>query len=273
MKQWIKVTLGPATAADATTGETPADQQDCAVVIDVLRATTVMTTAGAAGCGEMFTCETTDQAQRLAATLEHPLLCGERHCRPIDGFDLGNSPAEYTAERVAGRQLILTTTNGTRAIALASGARRMLVASFLNLRATLRAVERETHLHLVCAGTNGAISYEDVLLAGAIVDHRCRGTAGTDRNNTDKINTDSDAIELDDCARIARDAWRYRFATSDTESTALARALAQSQGGRNLIAAGFADDIQRCARVNHVHGLVERVGSAPTCFRYRATNS
>ena len=149
------------------------------VVLDILRATSSMITALANGAEQILPVATIEEA--LAAKAEHPeaLLCGERHGRRITAeqakgtdFDLGNSPREYTAELVAGKTLISTTTNGTRALRACANAEQTLVASFLNLQATidqLRLVKPE-RLVLVCSGTFEEAAMEDTLAAGAMAD-------------------------------------------------------------------------------------------------------
>ena len=149
------------------------------VVLDILRATSSMITALANGAEQILPVATIKEA--LAAKAEHPeaLLCGERHGRRITAeqakgtdFNLGNSPREYTAELVAGKTLISTTTNGTRALRACSGAREIWVGSFLNLQATidqLRLVKPE-RLVLVCSGTFEEAAMEDTLAAGAMAD-------------------------------------------------------------------------------------------------------
>jgi 2-phosphosulfolactate phosphatase len=149
------------------------------VVFDILRATSSMVTALDNGAERIRPVATIEEA--LAAKAEHPeaLLCGERHGRRITAeqakgtdFDLGNSPREYTANLVAGKTLITTTTNGTRALRACSGAREILVGSFLNLQATidqLRVVKSE-RLVLVCSGTLEEAAMEDTLAAGAMAD-------------------------------------------------------------------------------------------------------
>jgi len=249
----------------------------CAVVIDVLRATTVMTTAGDHGATSMTTCGEIEAARELAsrsagdASGGRPLLCGERHCRRIDGFDLGNSPAEYSRDVVGGRPLVLPTTNGTRAIRAARHARRLLVASFLNLSATATAISDQRHIQLVCAGTNGQVSLEDVLLAGALVETL---TAG----NPDRGCNDS--------AHLARAAWRQWVCPEpDAVQRAsgravpldrgdgrwqrrLAAALRQSLGGRNLLAVGFESDVDRCSRIDGIDGIVQRDAGTESTFRF-----
>jgi 2-phosphosulfolactate phosphatase len=149
------------------------------VVLDILRATSSMITALANGAEQILPVATIEEA--LAAKAEHPeaLLCGERDGLRITAaqtggteFDLGNSPREYTAEMVAGKTLITTTTNGTRALRACLGAKEVLVGSFLNLQATidqLRLVKPE-RLVLVCSGTFEEAAMEDTLAAGAMAD-------------------------------------------------------------------------------------------------------
>lgn len=98
------------------------------------------------------------------------LTAGERHAHRIDGFDLGNSPLEFTRERVQGRVICATTTNGTRALLAAAGASRIFVAGLVNLSATVEAIRvtDASVVHLICAGTDGHESLEDTACADAI---------------------------------------------------------------------------------------------------------
>ncbi|HEX5521730.1 MAG TPA: 2-phosphosulfolactate phosphatase, partial [Longimicrobiaceae bacterium] len=108
------------------------------VVIDVLRAGTTIVEALAAGARAIYPAASTEEAIRIATNLgrSEVVLCGERKCLPIEGFDLGNSPREFTPERVSGKTLVMTTTNGTRAILASLEAERVYVAAFANLGAT-----------------------------------------------------------------------------------------------------------------------------------------
>lgn len=223
-----------------------ADDVDVAIVIDVLRFTSSMTTALANRAAVIHACESIDQAHRvfadlqdsdrLASASERPLLCGERSCQRIDGFDLGNSPAEYSSDVVQGRHLIATTTNGTRAIAQAGAAKAIHLASFLNLSSVVQSIASAKIVQLVCAGTEGEITREDVLLAGAIV-CRCQSVY--------------EAVVEGDQGLLARDAWIAHFdpVTFPTPEL-LANALAQTTGGRNLIRVGYEDDLLRCAQLD-----------------------
>jgi 2-phosphosulfolactate phosphatase len=147
------------------------------VVFDVLRATSTMLTALAGGALRIFPVREISEAVQLRA--EHPgaLLAGERDGLRIGAarsggveFDLGNSPREFTPERVAGREIIITTTNGTRALRACFGARRIFPGALLNLGAVARRIqqERAARLLVVCAGTIEEAAYEDTLVAGAL---------------------------------------------------------------------------------------------------------
>lgn len=149
-----------------------------AVVVDVLRATTVMVHALANGCEAVIPCGEIDEAKAVAAGLPAgtAILGGERGGLSIPGFDLGNSPGDYTREVCEGKTLVMTTTNGTRAILASLEAERVYIASFANLKATVDELTvqflKKDHghpIHVVCSGTEGFISLEDSLLAGALV--------------------------------------------------------------------------------------------------------
>ena len=149
------------------------------VVFDVLRATSTMTVALANGATGILPCGTIDEAVSAHASKPELLLAGERDGLRIRAsvsggvdFDLGNSPREMTTEAVSGRQLAMTTTNGTRALKACKGARRVWIGSFLNLTALGQAI-RDTapeRLLLVCAGTGDDPALEDELGAGALCD-------------------------------------------------------------------------------------------------------
>ncbi len=151
---------------------------DC-VVFDILRATSSMMTALANGASRIFPVREISQALQLRAGLPGALLAGERDgVRILSArsggmdFDLGNSPREFTPERVAGREIIMTTTNGTRALQACLGARRILPGAWLNLGALAPRLQSDPapRLLIVCAGTYDEAAYEDTLAAGALCD-------------------------------------------------------------------------------------------------------
>jgi len=142
------------------------------LVVDVLRASTTMITALGNGCAGILPMG--DPAEALArarATGATALVAGERSGRTIAGFDLGNSPLEVTAERVGGRTLIFTTSNGTRALLAARPARAIGVAAFVNLSAAVAwALGEGRAVTVLCAGERGGVSLEDHVCAGLLVD-------------------------------------------------------------------------------------------------------
>jgi len=147
------------------------------VVFDVLRATSSMITALANGAECVFPVESIADALALRARHPAALLTGERDgvrilAAQTDGtdFDLGNSPREFTPEAVRGKTIILTTTNGSRALVACTGARLVLASSFLNLAATARVLQAASisNLIIVCAGTYEEAAFEDTLAAGAL---------------------------------------------------------------------------------------------------------
>ncbi|TWT94462.1 2-phosphosulfolactate phosphatase [Stieleria varia] len=231
----------------------------CVAVIDVLRATSVMSTAGKAGALDIVTYASSEEARRMAKQSEVPsLLCGERHCIKIEGFDLGNSPSEYTTEQVTGKRVIMTTTNGTAAIAKSQTAGEMICVSLLNFSASVKELSGHESVCIVCAGTNGRISSEDVLLAGGLVD---------------ALKVRDQETGLDDSARIAWALWQQSVGTGKPDASRIVEELRRSQGGRNLQAIGHGDDIAVCSQIDSVEGIIRRVSSNPPTFRYQAADA
>lgn len=142
-----------------------------AVVIDVLRATSTMCTALANGCSAIYPVTSPEDAFLLAASF-HPgtfLIGGERGGIKVEGFDLGNSPREYTSNSVGGKKLIMTTTNGTLAIRNCRGATNVYLAALLNATTVARRIaEEKMDTVLVCSGTEGAFTLEDAYCAGMV---------------------------------------------------------------------------------------------------------
>jgi 2-phosphosulfolactate phosphatase len=157
-----------------TQAEWPAidPQNRVAIVIDVLRSTSTIATALANGARAILPAASTEDALQIARSLgrDGVLLCGERRNVRIEGFDLGNSPAEFGREVVEGRTLVMCTTNGTSALLATGGARAVYVASFLNLGAVVEELRRDGGDPVfVCAGRSGLVGLDDVLCAGAAV--------------------------------------------------------------------------------------------------------
>ncbi len=142
----------------------------CAV-IDVIRATSTIVTALANGASGVQPVADVPDAFVLKARDPEAVLAGERGGQPLPGFDLGNSPEEFTAERVVGRRVILTTTNGTQALAACRGARAVMTVGLLNLDAVAaRLRELGPPWIIVCAGYEGHFGYDDAVVAGALAE-------------------------------------------------------------------------------------------------------
>jgi len=211
------------------------------VVIDVLRATTTIAAAVAAGVEEVIPCGEVEEARSWKQRDPRVLLGGERGGLPIEGFDLGNSPLEYTPERLAGRRLVFTTTNGTQAMLRCRQAGRVLLGAFVNLEALVQAVAGDPTIELLCAGRLGAISREDSLLAGAIVD---------------RFQLRSPSTTISDEAALARDAWQA-VSTRVKNGVSLAKTLRDGAAGRNLAAIGLDRDIYAAAQIDAVRVVPE----------------
>lgn len=142
------------------------------VVIDVLRASTTIIAALASGCRAVVPVRDVAEASRQAQGQRGGVLrAGERRGEPIEGFDLGNSPVEVTPERVRGKTVIFTTSNGTRALLAARGAPAVAVGGLVNLEAAARwARDQRRDVTIICAGERGAVSLEDQVCAGLLVD-------------------------------------------------------------------------------------------------------
>lgn len=137
-----------------------------AVAIDVLRATSTLTVALEGGAGPVFPVATPAEALALRERTPGALACGERGGRMVEGFDLGNSPFEYTPARVGGRPLVFASTNGSLAMLAAARARRRWLGAFVNAGALVESLAGADHVTLVCAGKLGCPALEDAACAG-----------------------------------------------------------------------------------------------------------
>lgn len=205
-----------------------------AVVIDVLRATTSMVQGLASGARAIYPTASTEEAVKLLQSIgrDDTLLCGEHRAKMIEGYHLGNSPAEFTAEVVEGKRLIMNTTNGTRAFLAAEGADRVIAGAFRNLGAVTVAVAGVERLVVACAGRSGAFALEDALCAGHLI-RRLRAATG-------------EPLDLGDGAMAAE---------ALTDSFPVLESLTATAAGRDLAEAGLAADVADCARFD-VHPVV-----------------
>ncbi len=208
------------------------------VVFDVLRATSTILTALFNGARRVYPVSTIEEALVLrAARLPLALLGGEREGRRIEGFDLGNSPREYTPEAVAGRDIITTTTNGTVALRACEAARTVHAGAFLNLRALANRLVADRaqaeHVVLVCAGTGDRFALEDGLAAGALL-----ALLGS-RNDAPRQRVSTLAMDDASAAMLAL----YKRCRRRPLA-----ALQASENGRRLRQIGLDGDIEWCAR-------------------------
>lgn len=222
--------------------ESALEESAVVVVVDVLRATSTICQALAAGAREVVPFVEISQALAAAekAGRSKVVLGGERKGVRIEGFDLGNSPAEYTPAAIQGRPVFMTTSNGTRAMQHACRAANVIAGSFLNLSAVVEALKDKPQIDILCAGTDGSETSEDMLLAGAIVDKLTSGS--------------SSQFALNDTAQVARRDWQAVVAAADQSGEKLNEVLAEhlnaSLGGRNCIEAGNGADNPYCAQVD-----------------------
>ncbi|MGH7593859.1 MAG: 2-phosphosulfolactate phosphatase [Gemmatimonadales bacterium] len=205
------------------------------VVIDVLRATTTICAALHHGARAVIVAAETDEATRLEQALgtADVVLAGERNSIRIDGFRLGNSPGEMTPGEVQGKTVVMTTTNGTRALLATAGAREVIVGAAVNLTAAGERARAGLQVHgdllILCAGREHGFGLDDAYIAGCVA---VRALGGRRRRKG-----------LNDAALVAVDlVSRYR--------DRIERVLALSHAGRELTARGFRDDVAAAAMVD-----------------------
>lgn len=158
----------------ATILPTPANTQDVYIVIDLIRATTSMTVMLDRGARRIFAAGTIEQARNARALYPERLLCGERNVKPLPGFDYGNSPVQFATTDLHERELIMTTTNGTRAFHACPVSAIRLAGCLYNAAAVAStaldlASQRQVNLHLVCSGERDVFALDDSMCAGYLV--------------------------------------------------------------------------------------------------------
>ncbi|EGO62530.1 2-phosphosulfolactate phosphatase [Acetonema longum] len=199
------------------------------IVLDIFRATSSIVTAAANGCQSVLPVLSAEEAQDLARQTKSCLLAGERKSVRIEGFDLGNSPAEFSRDKVQDRPIIMATTNGTVAIRATEGAWRTWIGSFLNAAAVCRQAQQHgKDILIVCAGTERLFSLEDALCAGQLVEI---------------LQGREQAVILSDAA--------YAALLMYTQSKGrLAEVAGRSRNGQRLYDLGRTDDIAYCLQSN-----------------------
>jgi len=208
-----------------------------AVVIDVLRASSTIVEALGSGARTLFPVPSIEEALKLAHTLgrDEVLLCGERKALPIEGFDLGNSPRDFTPEKVGGKTLVMSTTNGTAVMTAAQAAERIVIGAFLNLSAVVADLVRGgAEPVLICSGREGKFGLEDAVCAGRVAAGVLALRAG-------------EAWELNDGAAAAL-ALAARF--EDLEGL-----FPTTAAGKQITEAGLEEDLAFCAQTDR-HDIV-----------------
>ena len=207
------------------------------VVLDVLRASSTITVALNNGAREVIPVASIESAVKISGSLfgEVTLRGGERNGKTIEGFNLGNSPLEYSEAAVKGKSIIYCTTNGSVAMSKSRYARTLIIGSFLNLTTVVDFIREENKDFLfICAGrinTLGYFSLEDAVCAGMMIQKLMK--------------IESVELNLSDSAKAAHALYKS-FGRS------ILKMLKTSEHGKFLIEIGFADDLKICAAVDSV---------------------
>ncbi len=213
------------------------------VVIDVLRASTTMATALFNGAKEIIPVATVEAAMKIVGNLsgDVTLLGGERNGKMIEGFHLGNSPAEYTEERVKGKSIVFTSTNGSQALVKARYAKQLLVCGFVNLSAVASALSpRDDDLTILCSGRDGDFSMEDAVCAGMLVQKL--------------IDVRGQEVTCGDAGTAALILYK-------SQKRSLPAMLSRTDHGKYLKAIGFGGDLTMCAGLDTVPVVPVLVGN------------
>jgi 2-phosphosulfolactate phosphatase len=201
------------------------------VVIDVLRATSTMIIALENGCSGFIPVSTVEEAMQLAALKKDPdlLLGGERNAMPLEGFHLGNSPRDYRPEKVRGKVVVLTTTNGTQALLAARKAAEVFIGAFLNISALSRRLEETGRdVILACSGEKSLFCLEDTVCGGAIID---------------RLEQEGVSLLKNDAAMAAK--VLYEYYEGDIHGM-----LAGCDWGQYLESVGLGKDLRICAQTD-----------------------
>ncbi len=205
------------------------------LVIDVLRASTTIAYALHNGCKEIIPTSSMDAAIELSRKIgrDAALLCGEREGKKIEGFDLGNSPFEYEAEKIKDKTLIFATTNGSKAIVKGAVGPSLIVGSFVNFQTVADYLNSDSKdLSIVCSGKLDQFSVEDAVCGGLYVDFLVK----------------KGVRQLNDAAYAALKLFEAHHGN-------LLRMLRNSSHGQYLIDLGFEKDLHLCSELNSLQVL------------------
>lgn len=203
------------------------------VAIDVLRATSVIVQALNNGAKEIIPVGSIDFAMKISVNAHggQTLLCGERNTKIIDGFDLGNSPQDYTKGLVYGKSIILFTTNGSKAVVKAKYSDKLFITSFNNLSTIAEHLtELDKDVEIIAAGSHGMFCMEDTICAGALIR---------------KMQSLKENIEITDAAKAS-------LVLNEQFGSNVLEMLRESEHGKLLIKNGFEDDLKFCAEIDNM---------------------
>ncbi len=228
----------PTRLKDAHRAHADNAQHVVCVVIDILRATTNIAVILENGCSAIYPCASPEMAHELARKLRHVhgaeqiILGGEQDGKPIEGFDGGNSPLEYTRRRINGKTLILSTSNGTKTLSAVKNCGEIFTAAFVNITAAAERIgsillaNPNQSLLIACSGREGAYCEEDAVGAGMLLQILSRHL---------------ERLEFSDTARAA-------LHVANGAEKNLEKMLFQSWWGRHLSSLGLDEDISFCAQ-------------------------
>ena len=213
------------------------------VVIDVLRSSTTIAKALFNGAKEIIPVTTVESAMKIVGNLfgDVTLLGGERQGKMIEGFNLGNSPLEYTEERVKGKSIVFSSTNGSLSMVKARYAKEMLLCGFVNISVVENKLkEPDRDITILCSGSGGNFSLEDAVCAGMLIQKL------TDTNGK---------------AVVLGDAGTASVVLYKNHSKSLYKMLTSSEHGQYLTEIGFAEDLKVCAEVDSISVLPQFLGN------------
>jgi len=220
-----------------------APSEDIYIVIDMIRATTSLPVMFERGAARVFVAGSVEEAR--AARERHPdrLLCGERNVQPLPGFDYGNSPVQFSQADLAGRELIMTTTNGTRAFYACPERSIRLAGSFYNARAVTEhavtlARQRQSGIALVCSGELDYFALDDAICAGYLAQQIMQ-------------HSQADALQLDE---------RVEAAITLYEAYQPPKIMDHCDSARSVINGGLIEDVYFCMQMNKSTSIPVVVG-------------
>lgn len=200
------------------------------IIIDVLRATTTIVTALSNGAKEVIPVSSVEFAMKVSGNFfgGQTLLSGERNTRKIEGFNLGNSPLEYSKEAIYGKSIVLFTTNGSKAIVKAKFSEHLIICAFTNLNAVVsHCAQLNKDIEIVCAGKGGGFCMEDSLCAGRLI---------------------TELMELKQDVKLT-DSSKASVTLNKIYGKNIVKTLIESEHGQLLTENGFSEDIRFCSKI------------------------